>query len=156
MGRFHDKRFPGESDAYRRARDALLKEEIELRRRIEEVAAMRRGLPSGGALKQDYIFEEGAADPADDATIRETRFSELFAAGKDSLIHGPGESCRGRQVAHSTDTPLGAHAGLGPLAIVVFSQQRLQRRLRRGERGVGANAGDQRFHQESAGHIPLL
>lgn len=86
MGRFHDKQLPGESDAYRRARDELLSVEIDLRRRIEEVAAMRRRLPPGGRLKQDYIFEEGAADLADQTTIRQTRFSELFEEGKGSLI----------------------------------------------------------------------
>ena len=38
-------RFPNESDEYRRARDALLAEEIELRRHIERVAEQRRALP---------------------------------------------------------------------------------------------------------------
>lgn len=41
MGRYHDKRFPGESDEYRQARDELLEKEIDLRLRIEEVAADR-------------------------------------------------------------------------------------------------------------------
>ena len=47
-------RFPNESDEYRRARDALLAEEIELRRHIERVAEQRRALPPGGALPKDY------------------------------------------------------------------------------------------------------
>src|SRR5687767_5087297 len=50
-------RFPNESDDYRRARDALLAEEIELRRHIERVAAQRRALPPGGAVPKDYRFE---------------------------------------------------------------------------------------------------
>ncbi len=37
--------FPNESAEYRRARNALLAEEIELRRHIEHVAALRRALP---------------------------------------------------------------------------------------------------------------
>ena len=41
-------RFPGESPAYRDARLALLAAEIELRRHIERVAAMRRAVPGGG------------------------------------------------------------------------------------------------------------
>lgn len=86
MGRFHDKRFPGESQEYRRARDELLDMEIDLRRKIEEVATLRRRLPTGGALKQDYVFEEGSADLADETTIKQTKFSELFESGKDSLI----------------------------------------------------------------------
>jgi predicted dithiol-disulfide oxidoreductase (DUF899 family) len=39
--------YPGESPEYRRARTALLAEEIELRRHIERVAEMRRALPPG-------------------------------------------------------------------------------------------------------------
>ena len=50
-------RFPGESDDYRRARDALLAEEIELRRHIERVAVQRRALPPGGVVPRDYRFE---------------------------------------------------------------------------------------------------
>lgn len=41
-------RFPGESPAYRAARDALLEAEIELRQKTEQVAALRRQLPLGG------------------------------------------------------------------------------------------------------------
>jgi predicted dithiol-disulfide oxidoreductase (DUF899 family) len=48
--------FPNESEAYRTARLALLAEEIELRRHIERVAALRRQLPAGGAVPQDYGF----------------------------------------------------------------------------------------------------
>jgi predicted dithiol-disulfide oxidoreductase (DUF899 family) len=50
-------RFPNESAAYRHARNALLAEEIELRRHIERVAALRRQLPSGGEVTRDYRFE---------------------------------------------------------------------------------------------------
>jgi predicted dithiol-disulfide oxidoreductase (DUF899 family) len=40
-------RFPNESAEYRKARDELLAEEIELRRHIERVAEQRRALPPG-------------------------------------------------------------------------------------------------------------
>jgi predicted dithiol-disulfide oxidoreductase (DUF899 family) len=50
-------RFPNESEAYRRARKALLAEEIELRRHIERVAEQRRQLPAGGEVTSDYRFE---------------------------------------------------------------------------------------------------
>ena len=62
-GTLHPVRFPGESDAYRAARDRLLEREIELRRALEAVAALRRELPLGGRVKEDYVFEEvnGAA-----------------------------------------------------------------------------------------------
>jgi predicted dithiol-disulfide oxidoreductase (DUF899 family) len=51
------RRFPGESAEYRKARNALLEEEIELRRHIERVAAQRRALPPGGEVPQDYRFD---------------------------------------------------------------------------------------------------
>jgi predicted dithiol-disulfide oxidoreductase (DUF899 family) len=74
----HAIRFPGESDGYRAARDKLLKAEMELRRNLEEVAALRRGLPPGGQLKEDYVFERMNGE--------RVRFSQLFSEGKDSLI----------------------------------------------------------------------
>ena len=49
-------KFPNESEAYRQARNALLAEEIELRRHIERVAALRRALPNGGIVPRDYSF----------------------------------------------------------------------------------------------------
>jgi predicted dithiol-disulfide oxidoreductase (DUF899 family) len=48
--------FPNESDDYRAARLALLAEEIELRRHIERVAELRRQLPAGGVVPQDYAL----------------------------------------------------------------------------------------------------
>src|ERR1700722_11373023 len=50
-------RFPDESAEYRRAREALLAEEIELRRHIERVAEQRRALPPGGEIPKNYQFE---------------------------------------------------------------------------------------------------
>ncbi|HVQ08845.1 MAG TPA: DUF899 family protein [Allosphingosinicella sp.] len=55
MAERHDAHFPNESADYRRARTALLAEEIELRRQIQRVAARRRALPPGGEAK-DYLF----------------------------------------------------------------------------------------------------
>jgi hypothetical protein len=49
--------FPGESAAYRAARDRLLGQEIELRRATEAVAVARRRLPPGGAVPHDYAFQ---------------------------------------------------------------------------------------------------
>ena len=50
-------RFPNESAEYRQARNALLAEEIELRRHIERVAAQRRELPPGGEVPRTYAFD---------------------------------------------------------------------------------------------------
>ena len=61
-------RLPNESAEYRAARNALLAEEIELRRHIERVAAQRRALPPGGPVTGDYRFE-GEAGPVDFAGL---------------------------------------------------------------------------------------
>jgi predicted dithiol-disulfide oxidoreductase (DUF899 family) len=74
--------FPGESAEYRAARDRLLEQEIELRRAMEAAAAARRGLPPGGVVPQDYVFD----GPGPNGAPTEVRLSELFAPGKDSLV----------------------------------------------------------------------
>ncbi|MFO1142242.1 MAG: DUF899 family protein [Amaricoccus sp.] len=68
--------FPNESAEYREARNALLAEEIELRRHAERVAALRRQLPAGGEVTREYRFvgEKGPATLAD-----------LFG-GKETLV----------------------------------------------------------------------
>lgn len=59
-------RIPNESAEYRRARTALLAEEIELRRHIERVAELRRALPPGAEVANTYRFhgENGTFDLA--------------------------------------------------------------------------------------------
>ena len=74
--------FPGESAKYRAARNLLLEYEIELRRAMEAVAEARRGLPPGGVVPQDYLFQ--AQGP--DGMPSRVRLSELFAPGKNSLV----------------------------------------------------------------------
>ena len=85
MSLSHSFRFPGEKDSYRQARNRLLEAEIDLRRRVEEVAAMRRQLPLGGEIPNDYIFAEGAADLNDSQTVQPVQLSQLFQPGKDTL-----------------------------------------------------------------------
>jgi predicted dithiol-disulfide oxidoreductase (DUF899 family) len=51
-------RWAGESEDYRRARIALLAEEIALRRRIQHVAAQRRALPPGPVAKAYRFLDE--------------------------------------------------------------------------------------------------
>jgi hypothetical protein len=59
-GRKNSHPYPNDSAEYRRARTALLAEEIELRRHIERVAEQRRALPPGGAAPDyDFIDENG-------------------------------------------------------------------------------------------------
>src|SRR5450755_4939646 len=67
---------PNESAEYRTARNALLAEEIELRRHLERVAAQRRALPQGGEIPHDFEFV-GETGPI--------QLSSLFG-NKDTLI----------------------------------------------------------------------
>ena len=87
MAKLNGVRFPNESVAYRHARDALLAEEIELRRHIERVAEQRRALPAGGTVPKNYAFigENGPVG-----------FSELFGDKQTlaiySYMYGPGRA----------------------------------------------------------------
>ena len=134
----HAARFPGESRKYRAARDQLLKSEIALRRQTEAVAAARRKLPLGGALREDYVFE-GTGGPV--------RLSELFAPGKDTLLvynfmfgpqmAAPCPMCTSildgldGQVQHATQRINLAVVARSPIErIVSFASERGWRRLR--------------------------
>lgn len=81
--------FPGESEAYRTARNGLLEAERALRRQIEAVAAQRRALPPGGTPPQDYAFERTSANGMPETV----RLSELFGAHPTlalySFMYGP-------------------------------------------------------------------
>lgn len=77
-------KFPSESPKYRNAREALLRAEIALRRQVEEVAALRRKLPAGGEVPEDYVFESENGP---------VRLSQLFENGNAlvaySFMYGP-------------------------------------------------------------------
>lgn len=101
--------FPGESPAYRMAREQLLQGEIELRRAMEAVAAARRELPAGGPAPRDYVFhgQGPTGAPVD------VRMSELFAPGKDSLViysfmfpRDPGDESPGPSTGQTALLPL--------------------------------------------------
>ncbi|MEJ1960479.1 MAG: DUF899 family protein [Gammaproteobacteria bacterium] len=72
-------RFPNESPEYRRAREALLAEEIELRRHIERVAEQRRALPPGGEVTKDYRFESERGPVS---------FADLFGNKQSLIVYG--------------------------------------------------------------------
>jgi len=78
MGKFHDQSFPNETAEYRSARDALLAEEMELRSQVEKVAALRRALPLGGRVDEDYEFKG--------VDGKSVRMSELFTDASSGLL----------------------------------------------------------------------
>ncbi len=69
--------FPGESDAYRDARKALLAEEIEFRRHMTRVAEQRRALPPGPVITKNYRFK--------DANAKDVGLIDLFG-DHDTLV----------------------------------------------------------------------
>jgi len=77
-------KFPNESKAYRAARNKLLGAEKALRSKVEAVAALRRKLPAGGEVPEDYVFA-GEQGPL--------RLSQLFERGDTlvaySFMYGP-------------------------------------------------------------------
>src|SRR5260370_21321188 len=52
-----------------------------LRRQVERVAAHRRALPKGGAVREDYGFESAG----ENGKPTRVKLSQLFAPGKDTL-----------------------------------------------------------------------
>ena len=79
-------RFPNETAAYRDAREALLTAEMDLRRKAEEVAALRRGMPAGGVVPEDYEFDEIVVGPSGAERVQPVRLSDLFAPGQQTLL----------------------------------------------------------------------
>ena len=76
-------RYPNESAEYRKAREALLKDEQELVAKVKAVAEKRRKLPPGGRLKQDYVFQW-----ANDGKVgQRVKFSELFGDKPTLLLY---------------------------------------------------------------------
>jgi predicted dithiol-disulfide oxidoreductase (DUF899 family) len=73
--------YPNESADYRAARNALLDEEIKLRAQIETVSRLRRTLPEGGTVPEDYVFERIGQS----LMPEKVKLSELFGP-HDSLI----------------------------------------------------------------------
>jgi predicted dithiol-disulfide oxidoreductase (DUF899 family) len=148
--------YPNEPAGYRAAREALLAEEIELRRHLERVAAQRRALPVGGEVPEDYVFEgEGGG---------RVRLSGMFGTA-DTLItyfwmYGPR---RERPCPMCTNLlgPLDANARdieqLVPLAIIALSPVARQQAFAR-ERGWRAlrfySSAGNRFADDYRGLLP--
>ena len=83
-------RYPNETEVYREARDALLKEERALVDKMKALAEQRRQLPLGGKLKEDYVFKR-----ANEGRVNEdVRMSELFGDKSTLILYnfmfGPG------------------------------------------------------------------
>jgi len=83
-------RLPNESHQYRHAREALLAEEIELRRHMERVAEQRRALSPGGTVPKNYAFigESGPASFSDLFGDQQTLAVQIQSHENGSAISG--------------------------------------------------------------------
>jgi predicted dithiol-disulfide oxidoreductase (DUF899 family) len=81
--------YPNESAEYRAARNQLIAEEIELRRHLERVASLRRALPTGGKIPQDFLLvsETGPVHFSD--LFRDNLFGEKDTLMVYSMMYGP-------------------------------------------------------------------
>ena len=108
-------RHPNESDEYRAARQKLLVEEIEVRRHAERVAELRRQLPPGGEVPEDYALRRrGRPD---------VRLSQLFGDHDTLAIYSymfgpqreaPCPMCTSHMAASSTRSTTSASGWRSP------------------------------------------
>jgi predicted dithiol-disulfide oxidoreductase (DUF899 family) len=159
--------FPGENAAYRAARNALLDEEMALRRQIERVSAQRRALPPGGVVEQDYVFEALGLD----GNPTRKKLSELFAQGQNcialySFMYGPERERPCPGCAHWLDSLDGVvrHSGQ-KIAVYIVAKSPLARLLAFArERGWGhltflstvGNSYSREYFGDSSGLNPAM
>lgn len=126
--------YPNESAEYRAARNALLSEEIELRRHIERVADQRRALPPGGQLANDFEFVSESG-----STSLSSLFGEKDTLMVYSMMYGP----QRKAPCPSCTSFLTAWNGIAVnlrerIAIVVTARSRIERLMEyRRQRGFG-------------------
>ena len=124
--------FPNESGEYRRARDALLAEEIELRRHIERVAVQRRDLPVGGTVPKNYAFVGDCGAIA---------FSDLFGDKQTLAIYSYMYGPKRKQPCPMCTSLMNAWDGVSldveqRIALVMVARSPIERLLRvKKERG---------------------
>ena len=108
--------YPNESAEYRKARNALLAEEMALRRQIEAVATQRRALPPGGKVPEDYVFEWIGQS----GMPEKVRMSELFGRHRTlilySFMYGPERDAPCPMCTHLLDSINGGARHVGQRA----------------------------------------
>lgn len=108
--------YPNESAEYREARNALLAEEMALRKHIEAVAAQRRALPPGGEVPEDYLFER----ISENGMPEKVEMSKLFGRHQTlilySFMYGPERDAPCPMCTHLLDSVNGAAMHVGQRA----------------------------------------
>ncbi len=156
--------WPNESSQYRKSRDTLLAAESQLRTAIENVAALRRQLPDGGAPQQDYAFTEAS----DGSSVR---LSELFGNHPSLLLYnfmcGPGknpcpmcvallDSLDGAASHVMQRTALAVVGKNTPQALRDFAQQRRWKNLRLISSGENSYNRDYGGENDAGAQLPML
>jgi len=85
-GTYRQTNLLSESGEYLVAGEKLRNAEIELMRKREQVAALRRALPQGPVIKDYEFFEGPTALQSGDDPIRSVKLSELFSHSGRSLV----------------------------------------------------------------------
>jgi len=108
--------FPNESAEYRKARNALLDEEMALRRHIEAVAAQRRALPAGGAIPEDYVFERISENGMPERVAMSKLFGRHRTLVLYSFMYGPERATPCTMCTHLLDSINGGAQHVGQRA----------------------------------------
>ena len=105
--------YPNESAEYRKARNALLDEEMALRRQIEAVAARRRALPPGGEVPENYVFERIGHNGMPEKIAMSKLFGPHPTLILYSFMYGPEREAPCPMCTHLLDSVNGGarHAG---------------------------------------------
>jgi predicted dithiol-disulfide oxidoreductase (DUF899 family) len=108
--------YPNESTEYRVARDALLAEEMNLRRQIEAVAAQRRALPPGGEVPENYLFERIGTNGMPEKVEMSKLFGDHPTLILYSFMYGPGRDAPCPMCTHLLDSVNGGARHVGQRA----------------------------------------
>ena len=81
--------YPNESAEYRAARNELVAEEIELRRHVERLASLRRALPAGGEIPQDFLLTSETGPVRFSGLFGDSLFGDKDTLMIYSMMYGP-------------------------------------------------------------------
>jgi predicted dithiol-disulfide oxidoreductase (DUF899 family) len=108
--------YPNESAEYRNKRIALLSEEVALRRHVEAVAALRRALPPGGEVPENYRFERIGENGMPETVAMSKLFGRHRTLILYSFMYGPDRQAPCPMCTHLLDSINGGARHVGQRA----------------------------------------
>jgi predicted dithiol-disulfide oxidoreductase (DUF899 family) len=122
--------YPNETTEYRKARNALLQAETELRKHVESVAALRRALPPGGNVPEDYVFERIGRNGMPERVEMSKLFGRHDTLILYSFMYGPERSAPCPMCTHLLDSVNGAARHIGQrAALYVVAKSPIARQI---------------------------